>query len=45
LEQRGVTLNALFAQWIQLADMFHAAKEYYDNTLRPLYSPPQPSVT
>ena len=41
LGQRGVTLNALFIQWIQLADMFHAAKEYYDNTLRPLYSDPQ----
>jgi hypothetical protein len=45
IEQRGVTLNALFVQWVQLADMFHAAKEYYEKILRPLYSPAQPSVT
>ena len=38
LEQRGVTLNALFVQWVQLADMFHATKEYYEKILRPLYS-------
>jgi hypothetical protein len=43
IEQRGVTLNALFVQWVQLADMFHAAKEYYENKLRPLFANAQPS--
>lgn len=43
MEQRVVTLNALFVQWTQLADMFNAAKEYYEGKLLPLFSHAHPS--
>lgn len=38
IEQRGVTLNSLFVQWGQLAEMFQAAKAYYESKLLPLMS-------